>query len=64
MRFRAAGSPGVLQCESYMRAVLQVEPYTAERLGELVSARLERQSVIDRAYLTVIIDEHVIHRLR
>jgi transcriptional regulator with XRE-family HTH domain len=56
--------PGVLQCESYMRAVLQVEPYTAERLGELVSARLERQSVIDRAYLTVIIDEHVIHRLR
>ena len=55
--------PGVLQCESYMRAVLQVEPYTAERLGELVSARLERQSVIGRAYLTVIIDEHVLHRL-
>jgi transcriptional regulator with XRE-family HTH domain len=55
--------PGVLQCESYMRAVLQVEPYTAERLGELVSARLERQSVIGRAYLTVVIDEHVIHRL-
>jgi transcriptional regulator with XRE-family HTH domain len=55
--------PGVLQCESYMRAVLQVEPYTAERLGELVSARLERQSVIGRAYLTVVIDEHVLHRL-
>jgi transcriptional regulator with XRE-family HTH domain len=55
--------PGVLQCESYMRAVLQVEPYTPERLGELVSARLERQSVIGRAYLTVVVDEHVLHRL-
>jgi transcriptional regulator with XRE-family HTH domain len=28
--------PGVLQCESYMRAVLSVEPYTPERLDELV----------------------------
>jgi transcriptional regulator with XRE-family HTH domain len=55
--------PGVLQCESYMRAVLSVEPYTAERLSELVSARLERQSVIGRAYLTAIIDQHVLHRL-
>jgi transcriptional regulator with XRE-family HTH domain len=54
--------PGVLQCESYMRAVLQVEPYTAERLGELVSARLERQSVIGRAYLTAVIDQHVLQR--
>ncbi len=55
--------PGVLQCESYMRAVLSVEPYTAERLGELVAARLERQAVIGRAYLTAIIDQHVVHRL-
>jgi transcriptional regulator with XRE-family HTH domain len=54
--------PGVLQCQSYMRAVLQVEPYTAERLGELVSARLERQSVIGRAYLTAVIDQHVLQR--
>jgi hypothetical protein len=46
-----------------MRAVLQVEPYTTERLGELVSARLERQSVIGRAYLTAVVDEHVLHRL-
>jgi transcriptional regulator with XRE-family HTH domain len=55
--------PGVLQCESYMRAVLSVEPYTAERLSEIVSARLERQAVIGRAYLTAIIDQHVLHRL-
>jgi Domain of unknown function (DUF5753) len=55
--------PGLLQCESYMRAVLSVEPYTAGRLDELVAARLERQSVIGRAYITAIIDQHVIHRL-
>jgi transcriptional regulator with XRE-family HTH domain len=55
--------PGVLQTESYMRAVLSVEPYTAGQLDELVSARLERQAVIGRAYLIVIIDQHVLHRL-
>jgi hypothetical protein len=46
-----------------MRAVLSVEPYTAERPNELVAARLERQVVIGRAYLLVIIDQHVLHRL-
>jgi hypothetical protein len=55
--------PGVLQCESYMRAVLSVEPYTARQLDELVSARLERQAVIGRAYVTAVIDQHVLHRL-
>ncbi len=55
--------PGVLQTESYMRAVLSVEPYTAEQLDELVSARLGRQVVIGRAYLTAVIDQHVLHRL-
>lgn len=55
--------PGVLQTESYMRAVLSVEPYTAERLRELVAARLERQSVIGRAYVTAIVDQHVLQRL-
>jgi len=55
--------PGVLQTESYMRAVLAVEPYTAGQLDELVAARLERQAVIGRAYLTAVIDQHVLHRL-
>lgn len=55
--------PGVLQCESYMRAVLSVEPYTPERLDQLVTARLERQSVIGRTYLTAIVDQHVLQRL-
>ena len=46
-----------------MRAVLSVEPYTAEWLDELVSARLERQAVLGSAYLTAVIDQYVLHRL-
>jgi hypothetical protein len=46
-----------------MRAVLSVEPYTARQLDELVAARLERQTVIGRAYLTAVMDQHVLHRL-
>src|SRR5581483_4958889 len=55
--------PGLLQIESYARAVLSVESYAPARLAELVTARLERQSVIGRAYLTAIIDHQVLHRL-
>jgi transcriptional regulator with XRE-family HTH domain len=54
--------PGLLQAESYARATLAVEPYTAGRLAELVTARMERQAVIGRAYITVIIDQHVLQR--
>jgi len=55
--------PGVLQCEAYVRAVLSVESYTPEELDELVAARLERQAVIGRAHVTVVVDQHAIHRL-
>jgi hypothetical protein len=54
--------PGLLQAEPYARAVLSVEPYTPERLAELVAARMERQQVLGRAYLTAIIDAHVLQR--
>lgn len=54
--------PGVIQSESYAQAVLSVEPYTPERLAELVTARMERQQALDRAYLTAIIDHHVLQR--
>ena len=54
--------PGVIQSESYARAVLSVEPYAPERLAELVAARMERQQVLGRAYLTAIIDAHVLQR--
>jgi transcriptional regulator with XRE-family HTH domain len=55
--------PGLLQVESYARAVLSVESYAPARLAELVTARLERQSVIGRAYLTAIVDQQVLNRL-
>jgi hypothetical protein len=54
--------PGVLQTEAYARAVLSVEPYTPERLAELVAARMERQHVLGRAYVTAVIDYHVLQR--
>jgi transcriptional regulator with XRE-family HTH domain len=54
--------PGLLQCEGYARSVLTAEPYTAERLGELVKARMERQEVLKHAYLTAIIDAQVLQR--
>ena len=36
--------PGLLQCESYARATLSVEPYSPEQLAELVAARMERRA--------------------
>jgi hypothetical protein len=54
--------PGLVQTEPYARAVLSVEPYTSERLAELLAARIERQQVLGRAYLTAIIDAHVLQR--
>jgi transcriptional regulator with XRE-family HTH domain len=59
--------PGLLQTAEYARAILAAEPGTAEdQLDELVSARLERQSILDRPKppaLWVVLDEHVLHRL-
>jgi transcriptional regulator with XRE-family HTH domain len=54
--------PGIVQTESYARAVMSVEGYSPERLAELVRARMDRQAVIGRTYITVVIDEHVLHR--
>ena len=54
--------PGLLQTESYARASLAVEPYSPERLAELVAARMDRQQVLERARLTAIIDAAVLRR--
>ncbi|WP_367322335.1 helix-turn-helix domain-containing protein [Streptomyces sp. HUAS ZL42] len=54
---------GLLQTEAYARAVLGVEQ--AERLDEMVAARLERQRVLageQPAVLWVVLDEAVLHR--
>ncbi len=55
--------PGLLQTEAYARAILSGQPYTPERLDELVRARMGRKDVIGRASLTAVIDHHVLHRL-
>jgi transcriptional regulator with XRE-family HTH domain len=54
--------PGLHQTESYARALLSVETYTPEQLNELVAARMERQQVIERAFVTVVIDALVLQR--
>jgi transcriptional regulator with XRE-family HTH domain len=54
--------PGLLQCEAYARATFAVEPYTPDRLLELVAARMERQAVLERAYVMAVIDALVLER--
>jgi transcriptional regulator with XRE-family HTH domain len=54
--------PGLLQCESYARATLSVEPYSPKQLAELVAARMERQQVLGRARLTAVVDHAVLQR--
>ena len=53
--------PGLLQTEAYANAVLTWKPDSASAQANL-SKRLERQSVLDRAMMRVIILESVLHR--
>jgi transcriptional regulator with XRE-family HTH domain len=55
-------TPGPLQTESYARTVLSVEDYTPDELADLLTGRMERKDVIGRAYITAVIDEHVLRR--
>ncbi len=59
--------PGLLQTADYARAILAADPETTEEeLGELVSARLERQAILDgpsQPTLWVVLDEAALHRL-
>jgi transcriptional regulator with XRE-family HTH domain len=58
--------PGLLQTADYARAILSADPETAEeQLDELVAARLERQTILDRPQpptLWAVLDEAVLHR--
>ena len=58
--------PGLLQTEDYARAILSVQPGTTEeRLDELVTARMERQTVLSAEhppFLWCLLDEGVLHR--
>lgn len=59
--------PGLLQTPDYARAILAAGPDTIEdELEELVSARIERQGILDRPKppeLWVVLDEAVLYRL-
>ena len=59
--------PGLLQTADYARAILAADPETTEeQLSELVSARLERQTILDppaAPTLWVVLDEAVLYRL-
>jgi Domain of unknown function (DUF5753) len=58
--------PGLLQTREYARAVLSTRPNTTdEETEQLVSARLERQAILetdDPPLLWVVLDEGVLHR--
>jgi transcriptional regulator with XRE-family HTH domain len=59
--------PGLVQTADYARAILAAGPDTTEdQLDQLVSARIERQGILDRAKppeLWAVLDEAVLHRL-
>lgn len=58
--------PGLAQTAGYARAVLATQPNTTdEQVDEFVTARLERQVILDRddpPLLWLVIDEAVLHR--
>jgi hypothetical protein len=56
-------APGIAQTTGYMRALFEDEGHLLGRIDELVAARLERQSVIGRVPVTMIIGHSVLYRL-
>jgi transcriptional regulator with XRE-family HTH domain len=57
--------PGLLQTEAYARAVLSAGRPNADRVDELVTARLERQRILTREAppeLWIVLDENVLRR--
>ncbi|MEU9011378.1 helix-turn-helix transcriptional regulator [Streptomyces sp. NPDC048479] len=69
-KYLAHSVPGLLQTESYARAMLEVgQVYSygvAPDLEEKLTARMQRQTILDGAtppWLWVVLDEAVVHRL-
>jgi transcriptional regulator with XRE-family HTH domain len=65
--FEAMMVPGLLQTADYARAVFRLDPtLTEDRVEEMVTARLDRQAILDRAdppHLTAVIDETALRRV-
>ena len=55
--------PGIGQTTAYMRALFNDEGHPVDKVDELTAARLDRQSVIGRVPITMIIGHHVLYRL-
>ncbi len=58
--------PGLFQTAEYAKALFIAAGEDPDRAGELVTARLERQNVLDRPqppHVVVVLDEAVLHRL-
>jgi Domain of unknown function (DUF5753) len=53
--------PGLIQTESYARAVVSWKPFSAE-VDSSISERLARQSVLDRAELRILLLGSVLYR--
>lgn len=54
--------PGICQTTGYMRALFADEGHLLGQIDELVAARVERQQVIGRVPVTLIIGQHVLSR--
>jgi transcriptional regulator with XRE-family HTH domain len=55
--------PGITQSVAYMRSLFENEGHLLDEIDELVTARIERQSVIGHAQITIVISQHVLYRL-
>jgi transcriptional regulator with XRE-family HTH domain len=55
--------PGIAQTPAYMRALFEDEGHLLGEIDELISARLERQAAIGRAYVTIVLGQHALGRL-
>lgn len=55
--------PGVVQIKTYAYEVLRALPFSPSKLDELVAVRMERQSILDRAVVVVLIDASVLDRM-
>lgn len=54
--------PGIAQTRGYMRALFADEGHLVDQVDDLVTARLDRQSVVGRVPVTMIIAFHVLYR--
>jgi transcriptional regulator with XRE-family HTH domain len=55
--------PGPAQTTAYMRALFEDEGHPLDKIDELTTVRLERQQLISRVPVTMIISHHVLYRL-